>query len=486
MRSNGGFSVGKRNYQFAVELLNELQTNHANIMAVKASGCNKNKMNILEMKKWLTIIGCDIKSFNDLNIIHITGTKGKGSTAVFTQSILKQYPEKFKLIGLFTSPHLKTIRERIMINGIPISEEKFSKFFFEIWDKLESSCPSSSLESYSAKPSYFKYLTLLAFYTFIQEGCTPCIVEVGVGGAFDSTNVVSNPVACGVSLIGIDHTAILGNTIQEIAWNKGGIFKKNSPAFTIKAQPPSGLAVLEERALEVSTSLAKIPNYNVLDNLKLGIPGSFQKSNASLAVALANECLKKVKIHTGIEVSNFSTELPDRFIKGLVSARLDGRCQTIKNGNITWYIDGAHTTDSIIAASGWFNEQVKNSPNKKILLFNQQTRDSNSLLKQLHNRLKDEVKFQEAIFTTNITWKSGSYSPELVSYNISSGEVKNLKVQIALSQTWKGLDSNTKTMIMKDIESAVNYIKTFTKPVDIYATGSLHLVGGLLVVLDKN
>lgn len=115
--------IGKT-YHDAVTALNSLQSNYANIMAIRQTGDRKNIMTLLEMHEWSRRIGYSSSDFNKLNIVHITGTKGKGSTAAFTSSILGQYKEQLPRIGLYTSPHLKSVRERIRIDGEPILGKK--------------------------------------------------------------------------------------------------------------------------------------------------------------------------------------------------------------------------------------------------------------------------------------------------------------------------------------------------------------------------
>ncbi|SCU79828.1 LAFA_0B05842g1_1 [Lachancea sp. 'fantastica'] len=476
-----------RSYNDAVSALNSLQSNYANIMAIRASGDRKNQMNIWEMQEWCRRIGYETGDFDKLNIIHITGTKGKGSTAAFTQSLLQQYNSKIHKIGLYTSPHLKSVRERIQIGGKPICEEKFSRYFFDIWDKLDNT--SSSQEKFphmtpGSKPGYFKYLTLLSFHVFVQEGCDSCIYEVGVGGEYDSTNIIRTPTACGVSLLGIDHTFMLGDTIEEIAWNKGGIFKKNVPAFTIDVQPAAGLKMLQERAQEKNVKLQQVPVFKDVRNLKLGLAGDFQVMNASLAVALASQHLTKLGIIAAPLALEADTALPHEFKNGLTSAEWKGRCQTIQAGNIKWLIDGAHTKDSIVAAAGWFKSQVANTKSKKILLFNQQTRDADALITTLRSCLTPGVKFDRIIFTTNVTWKSGEYSADLVSMNTSKEQVDRLEVQKALRETWLSQEPDAQVDVVGNIETACDIVKTYEEPIEVIATGSLHLVGGLLVVLD--
>ncbi|CCC68243.1 hypothetical protein NCAS_0B01590 [Naumovozyma castellii] len=489
MRLTIPLKMSTKTYRDAINSLNSLQSNYANIMAIRESGDRKNMMNIWEMKEWSRRIGYNVSEFNKLNIIHITGTKGKGSTAAFTSSILNQYKEKLPKVGLYTSPHLKSVRERIRINGAPISEDKFTKYFFEVWDRLENS--SSPLDKFphmvdGSKPGYFKYLTLLSFHTFMQEGCKACVYEVGVGGEFDSTNIIEKPVTCGVTLLGIDHTFMLGNTIEEIAWNKGGIFKKDSPAYTVTNQIPVGLKVLQERAVERQTTLREVPLLDSVVNTTLGIAGNFQKNNASLAVVLASELLAQLKIIDSR--INVDSPLPNKFIEGLEKTCWEGRCQTLKSGRNTWYIDGAHTEDSIIASSGWFRDVASSSNKKKVLIFNQQSRDANALINYLYETINPQIKFDEVIFTTNVTWKSGSYSLDLVSMNTSKDEVEKLKVQQELAKEWSRLDENAaKIRVTATIEEALEIIEQKQDlELDIFVTGSLHLVGGVLVVLEKN
>lgn len=490
MRSTLILNMTRRTYTEAIEKLNALQSNYAAIKMVRESGDRKNRMSLYEMQEWTRRIGYKPSDFNRLNIVHITGTKGKGSTAAFTSSILNQYSGKLKKVGLYTSPHLRHVRERIRINGKPITEQDFAKYFFEVWDRLMSS--ESQLQKFphmvpGSMPGYFKFLTLLSFHAFMEEGCDTCIYEVGVGGELDSTNIIERPVVCGVSLLGIDHTHMLGNTIQEIAWNKGGIFKEGSPAYTVNNQPSEGLAILQERAKERNTLLTQVSPFEELDKLELGIAGHFQKSNASLAIALASEVLNKLKLLDEVIPSNQHATLPELFKKGLRETKWEGRCQTLVELGRTWYLDGAHTIESIEAASNWFKSSTMRSDRRKILVFNQQSRDAKVLLKHLASILDGQPKFDHVIFTTNVTWNDGSYSKDLVSINTSKDEVDKMTVQQALADEWLKIDCDNCTVhICPSIESAKTKVDelSLNNEVDIFVTGSLHLVGGLLVVFD--
>jgi folylpolyglutamate synthase len=291
---------------------------------------------------------------NKLNVIHVAGTKGKGSTCAFVDSILSQYRKSHDIprnVGLFTSPHLIAVRERIRINSVPISRELFAKYFFEVWDRLEAAASKSEVPT--PKPVYFRYLTLLSYHVFLQESVDAAVYEVGVGGEFDSTNIVDHPAVTGISTLGIDHVFTLGKTIEEIAWHKAGIQKKGVPSFTV-SQVPAALAVVQERAkrkdVESLTVLAEDPR---LKGVSIRPNASFQRLNASLAIALAETVLQK--LDPGFEVH--ATLLPKEFVHGLEQVLWRGRCETKNEGDITWYLDGAHTQDSITVAAKWFHDE---------------------------------------------------------------------------------------------------------------------------------
>ncbi|KAK6457154.1 Mur ligase [Scheffersomyces xylosifermentans] len=519
-----------RTYKDAIAALNTLQSNFASIEAFKKLGpnVNRNELSINEVYEYTRRLGYSPKDFNKLNIIHITGTKGKGSTCAFTESILKQYLNTSKpsgspsisKIGLFTSPHLKSVRERIRINGSPINELKFAKYFFEVWDKLSTT--TSSPEDFptlqpsdQVKPMYFKYLTILSFHVFMSEGVDTAIYEVGVGGQYDSTNIIDKPTVNGISSLGIDHTFMLGDTIESITWNKTGIFKKGVPAFVSQQlEHPEAIPVIEERAKEKEVSYLEIVDTaKVLpQGVKLGLAGEFQKQNAALAVKLAATHLESLGLTDELPKFNddgYIEDLPEKFVAGLEQVKWDGRCQKILNKpgfeKINWFIDGAHTLESINVSSLWFkNEQLKSPSNIKktrILLFNQQNREnSDLLLTKLYENIsggETPLEFDHVIFTTNITWSDGKYNADLVSLNTSKELVDQLTIQKAFAQTWSDLDHkykrNARKHIFPDIETGVNFIKSLTNSgvfpehaeIDVFVCGSIHLVGGFLVVLDN-
>jgi folylpolyglutamate synthase len=289
-----------------------------------------------------------------LNIVHVAGTKGKGTVCAYVDSIFSSYQKNHgvpKKIGLFTSPHLVSVRERIRINSEPISAPLFAKYFFEIWDLLESSAHTLSLDP-TIKPVYFRYLTLMSFHIFLNEGVDAAIYEVGVGGEYDSTNIIERPAATSISTLGIDHVFILGDTVEKIAWHKAGILKTESPAFTTD-QVPEAMEVINSRARENEVDIKVVQINPALKDVKIRPDADFQRKNASLAIALAETVLKRVDTSFSLPENT----LPKEFVNGLEQVVWRGRFEIKVDGNVCWYLDGAHTADSLIVAAKWFASQ---------------------------------------------------------------------------------------------------------------------------------
>ncbi|KAF2857022.1 bifunctional protein folC [Plenodomus tracheiphilus IPT5] len=505
----------QRDYAAAVAALNTLQSNFSIVDAIRKSGRGMNQQAIPEMVEWCRKAGYQPRDFECLRPIHIAGTKGKGSTSAFISSILAQYassdaaqpPTK---TGLYTSPHLRFVRERIQIDNEPISEELFARYFFEIWDRLEAAAVAEDTPSgVPTKPVYFRYLTLMALHAYLKQGVDSAVIECGIGGEFDSTNILTKPTVTAVTSLGIDHTAMLGSTLPEIAWHKAGIFKQGSVAFTAP-QKAEAMAVLHERAAERHAQLHVVDIHPALANnhVKLGLGAAFQKINASVAIAAAAAHLRALG-HTSVPdpTSTPAIELPPEFIRGLERVRWAGRCEIRREKNVAWHIDGAHTLESIHVTGQWFCEQLESasleaaSQHKmpRILIFNQQTRDANALAQALYTALQSSIAlgftspFSHVIFTTNQTFNQG-YKPDLVSMNTNQQDVDSLAVQKALASTWSEIDASAEVRVLRTIEEAVAAARAVARDhakgagrdaeAMVLVTGSLHLVGGALEVLE--
>jgi folylpolyglutamate synthase len=245
------------------------------------------------------------------------------------------------------------VRERLLINNAAISEDVFARYFFEVWERLEESAIREGLDP-THKPVYFRFLTLMSFHVFLSEQVDVAIYEVGVGGELDSTNVVETPAVTGITLLGIDHTVVLGDTIDKIAWHKAGIFKTGSPAFTVP-QVLAAMEVVEQRAREKGVRLEKVDHHPEIDAVNFKSGASFQRMNASLAIRLAAAALERF----GYALPDIAENLPAGFVLGLNEVEWRGRCELKVENLAEWYLDGAHTYDSLKVAVEWFAEMVQ-------------------------------------------------------------------------------------------------------------------------------
>ncbi|KAH8106152.1 FolC bifunctional protein [Cristinia sonorae] len=493
--------MSSRTYKDAIDCLNTLQSNAATLEASRASGGKLVLVAIPETIEYLGRIGYKQEDLNKLNVIHVTGTKGKGSTCAFTDSLLRHAKPEWK-VGLFTSPHLVAVRERIRINGAPLPEEDFAKFFFEVWDRLDENTARANPETF-LKPMYFKFITLVAFHAFLSLKVDATILEVGVGGTYDCTNVVPTPVVTAISALGIDHTAVLGKTLPEIAWQKGGIYKEGVPALTVD-QPEEGLKVLRERAAEKKASeFVVVPMTPGLSEVKLGLSGLHQYQNANLAVHAAKTFLHRV---AGITPA---AELPDTFKTALEKSRWPGRCQMVqdpKHPNTVWFLDGAHTVESLDCCMQWFvspdaalRKTGKESRHTRILVFNCTSgRSGSSFLGSMlakaatqlqlfrSNEVSDEL-FDHVIFCTNVTYADGGFKGDLTTHAIADSDLAELKTQNDLAAAWRSLVPpfpKDRVHVLPSIEHAVATVRKLESggPVDVLVAGSLHLVGGTMEV----
>ncbi|GAA5886902.1 hypothetical protein JCM16303_006754 [Sporobolomyces ruberrimus] len=517
-----------RSYSAAIDALNSLQSNAAVIDAIRKSGTTNGEAQMVEGVEYLKRIGYTPNDLNRLNVLHITGTKGKGSTSAFVSSLLTTLSLNAK-VGLYTSPHMVAVRERIRINGKPIEEDLFAKYFWEVWDKLEAD-PKRANPITAEKPAYFRYLTIMAFHVFLQEKVDATILEVGVGGTYDSTNVVPQPIVTGVSPLGIDHVFVLGKTIPEIAHQKGGIYKPDVPALAIE-QPQEGLDVLRSRAEELkASSFTVVPEHPDVKNIKLGLAGSHQRSNASLALALVQAFLSSPRIPSAFSSASPATSqqptkdasssfpslpldlisptpLPSKVVEGLEQTSWPGRCQTAKDHEVkdlTWYLDGAHTVESLRCCGEWFAEEALSDERKasRTLVFNCTSgRSGLSLLGTLLESLPHSSSglpqpFDHVIFCTNTTFSSGTSKGDLTSNAYHAHDLETLSLQHELASAWREL--NTKSTessapqaqihVLSSIQEAVETIRGYEveggTEKQALVTGSLHLVGGVMAVAD--
>jgi len=277
--------------------------------------------------------------------VHIAGTKGKGSTSAMIASMLTASGYR---TGLYTSPHLHTFRERMQVDSQLIAEEEFA----EIVEGLKPDVEAVNRLSELGELTTFEILTALAFVYFKEKGVDFQVLETGLGGRLDATNVVK-PEVCVITSISFDHTEVLGDTLAQIAQEKAGIIKLGSRVVSAP-QPPGASAVIERVCRERGASLIrvgeevtwrknKISDSGQSFQLKgmggdydLTIPllGEYQLENAAVAVASL-----EILANLGAKVS------PDRVTIGLSQVRWPGRLQILQH-NPLFVVDGAHNADS--------------------------------------------------------------------------------------------------------------------------------------------
>ncbi|CAI0411165.1 unnamed protein product [Linum tenue] len=535
-------------YDEAMEALSSLITK-------RSRGNNSNKGNQFDLLfHYLKILELE-DALDDLKIVHVAGTKGKGSTCTFTESILRNCGFR---TGLFTSPHLIDVRERFRLDGVDISQEKFLAYFWWCFNRLKERTTEDV-----PMPPLFRFLTLLAFkifsaeqvhkYWFHLQHCLSClssetqlnwdlicysffvqvdvaILEVGLGGRFDATNVVQKPVVCGIASLGYDHMEILGDTLGKIAGEKAGILKVD-----LQVVPP----------LDV----------NLLNGQKLGLEGEHQYVNAGLAIALSFTWLKRTG-HLELANQDHTDSLPEQFIKGLTAASFQGRAQIVpdqyvdseKDGDLVFYLDGAHSPESMEICAKWFSGAVKGEHQSdkakpqvsssthqlkknimqvfdpssaervqlEILLFNCMTvRDPELLLPQLMKTCaSQDVYFKKALFAPNMSvyHKVGTHALP------SAVPEADLSWQLTLQRVWdntmqkdKGREAKqvnhvaeemkddtgkgggsheSSSVVFPSLPLAIKWLRDTVRQnqsvrLQVLVTGSLHLVGDVLKLIRK-
>jgi dihydrofolate synthase/folylpolyglutamate synthase len=294
--------------------------------------------------KLLSLLGNPQNSFKS---VHIAGTNGKGSTAAMIASVLKTAGFK---VGLFTSPHLVSFTERMRVNDLEIEEREVVELTNEIRKIVENAQNSKPGTQHSFLPTFFEFVTAMGFLHFKREGVEWAVVETGMGGRLDATNILVPEVSV-ITNISYDHSEFLGGTLREIAGEKAGIIKKGIPAVT-SAQEPAAMEVIRRKAEEEGTSLlvhgkdfsCRPRNLDIsgitfdydgkekVENLYVPLCGAHQVDNAAVAIR-------------ALEFVGEKEPIPSRLIReGLARTKWQGRLELIENKGCRYdfLIDGAH------------------------------------------------------------------------------------------------------------------------------------------------
>ena len=347
---------------------------------------------------------------NEYPAIHVTGTNGKGSTTAMLSSILTASGKK---TGMYTSPHLSSYTERMRIGGEPIDEAKFAEAIFVVKEFAEQ------MEADGAEyPTQFEVLTAAAFWLFAKEGVDYAVIEVGLGGLLDSTNVIV-PELSVITSIAVDHAEKCGDSLSGIAEHKAGIIKEGVPVFVYADGLPLDIVEKTAQAKNAPVYLGRrdfsavscgvaggmrhftFVQGDVEETYRLRLLGSYQVDNASIAVAAAK--------HLGIDKEDIA--------RGLASVVWPCRLEILSE-TPTILLDGAHNLAGVTALRASLDELF---PNKKILflLGILQDKDVKGMAEVLVRKCDDVV----------ITWplSERAASPETVARYISASHVETVE-----------------------------------------------------------
>ncbi|MBZ5673265.1 MAG: bifunctional folylpolyglutamate synthase/dihydrofolate synthase [Acidobacteriia bacterium] len=275
------------------------------------------KLGLERIRAVLEALGNPERAFR---VVHVAGTNGKGSTCAMIEAGLRAAGVR---TGLFTSPHLIEPTERIQIDGIPVSPADFERAFnvvHETAEKLELDC----------HPTYFETVTAMAFWLFREKVVDTAVIEVGLGGRLDSTNVVE-PVLTVITPIDFDHEAYLGHTIEAIASEKAGILKPGIPAV-FAPQRPEAVKILDARAAELHVPVTRTEEFEIRD-LHIDARGS-RFSGIVCPLAGEHQEDNAVTAALALRVLGVSTD-------GIADARWPGRIEHV-SPNPDIILDGAH------------------------------------------------------------------------------------------------------------------------------------------------
>ena len=324
------------------------------------------------MQRAVDLLGNPEKTYP---IIHVTGTNGKGSTIAFMRELFVSHGKK---VGTFTSPHIISIHDRICINGQPIAEEDFVRIANQV-NEMEK-----TLLRTHDQLSFFELLTLIALLYFKEQGVDLVLLEVGIGGLLDTTNVVTGEIAV-ITSIGLDHQETLGDSLEEIAKQKAGIFKAGKQAVIAKLTPEAEL-VCQKRAKELAVELyqagrdftlnagdfsSKLASFS---QLEIGLEGAYQQENASLA-------LQTFLLFMTSREEKVEEELVRQALK---ETHWAGRLERIRP---QIYLDGAHNLPALTRLVEFIQGEIQQGYQVHVLFGALKRKDYQGMLAYLTEQL---------------------------------------------------------------------------------------------------
>lgn len=401
------------------------------------------KFYLERMNHLLNVMGNPHRS---LKAFHIAGTKGKGSTSNMIFSILKSKGYK---VGLFTSPHLQTIRERISTHEGWISKEEF----VDLIEEVKPFIKRAGEHPIYGPPTFFEVLTAIAFLYFYKKKLDFVVIEVGLGGRLDATNTII-PMVSIITPIGFDHMHILGNTLPEIAREKAGIIKEKVPLIC-SPQDPSAWEVIREVAISKKAFYLKVDDLytwkKIASNLKeqiFVISGNGREEIFSIPLLGAHQLVNAVCSYASLALNlNWDISSQD-FKKGFSSVNWAGRFEIVRKDPLV-ILDGAHNVSSAIA---------------------------------IRETLEDYIKFERLFLICGMMKDKDSYSflntLEPLVYSFHFLPLPSLRTRDPRELGENVKDKGKNIYFYKDFPSAFEDAHKKASPNDlILITGSLYLVG---------
>ena len=334
-------------------------------------------------------------------IIHVTGTNGKGSTIAFMRELFASHCKK---VGTFTSPHIVSIHDRICINGEPISDEDFIRLADQV-----KAMEQRLLETHD-QLSFFELLTLIALVYFKEQEVDLVLLEVGIGGLLDTTNVVTGEIAI-ITSIGLDHQETLGDSLVAIAEQKAGIFKPGNSAVIANLAPEAQL-VCQRTANDLGVTLYQANKdfsfrngnfYSSLadfNHLILGLEGAYQEENAALALqafllfmAQRNEKVDQEAVRAALQATKWA-------------GRLEAVTEHI-------YLDGAHNLPALERLVEFIQEKIQQGYQPQILFGALKRKDYSGMLSYLIEHLPDAD-----LYVTSFDYQGSLEEQDLGGYTI--------------------------------------------------------------------
>lgn len=334
-------------------------------------------------------------------IIHVTGTNGKGSTIAFMRELFVSHGKK---VGTFTSPHIVSIHDRICINGQPISDADFIRLANQV-KKMEQRL----LETHD-QLSFFELLTVIALLYFKEQEVDLVLLEVGIGGLLDTTNVVTGEIAV-ITSIGLDHQETLGNSLEEIAEQKAGIFKPGKSAV-ISNLTPEAQIVCQKVAEDLGVALyqankdfsfrngnfySSLANFN---HLILGLEGAYQEENAALAL----QAFLLFMVQRNEKVDQEAVR------HALQATKWAGRLEAVTKHI---YLDGAHNLPALERLVEFIQEKIQQGYQPQILFGALKRKDYSGMLAYLTEHLPDAD-----FYVTSFDYQGSLEEQDLEGYTI--------------------------------------------------------------------